>query len=143
MNLRKFIFKFDPREKGLKKVLGDLEAAIMEAVWMRDRVTVRDIYETLRQQRKLAYTTVMTVMSRLADKGLLDKEKQGHTFVYRAATTRDEFTRGTIGKILGELLDDFGSPVLSHFVETVGREDPQKMEELAKLIELKKREQNE
>jgi predicted transcriptional regulator len=59
--------------KGAEKLLGDLELAIMREAWGRETVTVRDVLEALNRKRKLplAYTTVMTVMSRLAEKGLL------------------------------------------------------------------------
>ena len=47
MNLKKFLFKFNPDEKGLKKILGELEATLMELVWANQLTTVRDIYEEL------------------------------------------------------------------------------------------------
>ena len=143
MNLKKFPFQFKPGGKGMKKILGDLEAEIMAILWARDESTVRNVYECLRGQRQIAYTTVMTVMSRLAEKGILLKDKKNTSFLYRPAVSREEFTRSTLGSIFDELLGDFGAPVISQFVETVGKEDPGKMEELARLIDQKRREGNE
>ena len=64
---------FRYNQVGLRKFLGDLECEIMELVWKKANptVTVRDIYDALRQQRQIAYTTVMTTMVRLSEKGLL------------------------------------------------------------------------
>ena len=79
--LNNFVSDFKPHKAGLKKILGELEADIMEIVWDRERVAVRDVYEHLRLQKKCAYTTIMTVMGRLADKGLLNKEAQGNAYL--------------------------------------------------------------
>lgn len=84
---------FKPGKKGMCKVLGELEAEVMEEIWLRNPCSVRDIYEALRLKKNIAYTTVMTIMSRLADKGLLLKEKEGAAFIYRPALSKDEFTR--------------------------------------------------
>ena len=64
-------FRFN--QTGLRKFLGDLECEIMELVWKKaaPTVTVREIYDILRHERQIAYTTVMTTMVRLAEKGLL------------------------------------------------------------------------
>lgn len=139
MPLNRYHFTFDPRKKGLRKMLGDLEADVMEAMWARGRATVHDVHEQLAADRELAYTTVMTVMSRLADKGLLEKWKDGPAYVYAPAATRDEFTRRTVGTVLSELMDDFTAPVMSQFVELVGEQDDAAIDALAKAIEEKRR----
>lgn len=137
MPLNRYHFTFDPRKKGLRKILGDLEADVMEVVWERGRATVHDVHERLAADRELAYTTVMTVMSRLAEKGLLEKWKDGAAYVYVPAASKEEFTRRTVGTVLSELLDDFTAPVMSQFVDLVG--DDAAMEALAKAIEEKRR----
>src|SRR5690349_7256712 len=70
MGLNRYQFTFDPWKKGLRKILGDLEADVMEAIWALGQATVHDVHQRLADaNRELAYTTVMTVMSRLAEKG--------------------------------------------------------------------------
>lgn len=142
MAKKTFSFTFDPNKRGLEKILGELETRIMEIVWEKEEVTVRQVYEKLQDERDLAYTTVMTVMSRLAEKGLLKRMKAGAAFVYRPVSSRKEFTESTVKKIMGELLRDFTSPAISQFVDSVQREDPEKMEELARLIQAKRRKKN-
>ncbi len=140
MNLDRYHFTFDPRKKGLRKILGDLEADVMEAVWALGRATVHDVHGQLAAaDRELAYTTIMTVMSRLADKGLLTKRKNGAAYLYLPVATKEEFTRRTMGTVLSELLDDFTAPAMSQFVELVGEQDEAAIEALAKAIEDRRR----
>src|SRR3712207_6671310 len=140
MGLNRYQFTFDPRKKGLRKILGDLEADVMEAIWARGQATVRDVHERLAAaDRELAYTTVMTAMARLADKGLLEKRRDGAAYVYIPAASKEEFTRRTVGAVLSELLDDFTAPAMSQFVDLVGEQDDAAIEALAKAIEAKRR----
>ncbi|MCI0414473.1 BlaI/MecI/CopY family transcriptional regulator [bacterium] len=135
-------FTFDPNKKGLQKILGELEAEIMEVVWERGEVTVRQVQERLERKREIAYTTVMTVMSRLAEKGLLRQIRDGMAFSYRPAYSKEEFTEGSVKKILTELLEDFSAPVLHQFVNSVQESQPERMEELARLVESKRKKEN-
>src|SRR5947209_118013 len=71
-----------------KPVLGPLEAELMDLVWKAERpVAVRELHEKLNhgRQPELAYTTVMTVMARLAEKGVLRRHREGRGYVYGAA----------------------------------------------------------
>ncbi len=120
--------------KGAEKLLGELELEIMRVVWRHESVTVREVSAALSQKRVLAYTTVMTVMNRLAEKGLLLAEKRGKTGHYHAALTRAEFEAQTVGEVVQSLLDDFGGELaISQFVKQLAEADP---EQLARLAEL-------
>ena len=135
-------FTFDPHKKGLRKILGDLESDIMEIVWARKEASVRDVHLRLESQRDLAYTTVMTVMSRLAEKGLLRKRKDGAAFLYSPALSREAFTNGVVGRLIGELLEDFTAPTLSQFVDSVEEQSPEVIDALAEEIERKRKERD-
>ena len=81
-------------QPGIRAALGDLEAAIMDAVWRRPNgqwVTVREIWDELHPTRGIMYTTVMNTMTRLGRKRLLVAERRGKAFVYRPALSRDAF----------------------------------------------------
>src|SRR5688572_8069575 len=80
----------------LDGVLGPLETDVMEAVWARGDATVRDVHATLARRRDIAYTTVMTTMSRLAAKGLLERDSSGLAHRYRPAVSREEYARSTV-----------------------------------------------
>jgi predicted transcriptional regulator len=127
----------DRSGKGAEKLLGDLELAVMEVAWDRDEVTVRDVLEVLAEKRPLAYTTIMTVMGRLADKGLLLVDRQGKTYHYRPAQTRDAFEARAVGQVVQSLIDDFGGEMaISQFVEQLSTTDPEQLARLAKLAQL-------
>lgn len=96
MKLTNFFFEYRPHKKGLQTVLGELEAQIMEMMWAIGAATARDIYEDLRTNRKIAYTTVGTTMKRLSEKGLLTIEKQGTAFVFSPALSCSEFIQHVI-----------------------------------------------
>ncbi len=103
---------FRPDRPGIRKVLGDLEAEIMELIWSRpagQRTTVREVFETLYERRRIAYTTVMTTMARLARKNLLRAEKVDQAYVYYPAFSQEEFVSRFVGRILENLLVGFAS----------------------------------
>lgn len=107
------ITAFHPDRKGIRKVLGDLEAEIMELIWVRPagtETTVRDIFEVLYQRRQLAYTTVMSTMSRLAKKKLLQVEKRDQTYIYTPTLTEPEFISWLVSHILEDLFVSFDGP---------------------------------
>jgi predicted transcriptional regulator len=131
--------EFKPRKKGMGKVLGDLEAEVMEAVWSSSPCSVRDVYESLLMKRRIAYTTVMTIMSRLAEKGLLIKEKEGPAFLYRPAVSREEFRTRVASEVIRGLLDGFGKEAFSRLIEETRNADPQVIAELERLIEERKK----
>ena len=114
---------FHPGRSGLRKLLGDLEADIMQAVWDRGdvEVTVREIHEALEASRKIAYTTVMTVMGNLARKGLLQAERSGKAHLYRASQSYEQFTEQAVGRIVEELMKDFSAPAIAHFARAMDR----------------------
>lgn len=107
--------------KALNK-LGELERAVMDQVWARAEsgepsVTVREVHQALSATRGLAYTTVMTVMGRLADAGLLVKERSGRAFLYAAAGTREELTASSmLGQLQGLPTADRRAAML-HFLD--------------------------
>src|SRR6201994_2914687 len=100
---------------------GDLEAVLMQRIWDHDgTVTVRDLFEELREERNIAYTTVMSTMDNLHRKGWLARERDGKDYRYTAVASREEYS----ARLMGEALADAGDTeaVVSHFVEAMGGE---------------------
>ncbi len=125
-----------PQEKGIRRALGDLEAEIMEHVWSCGCASVRDVHAKL-ESRGLAYTTVMTVMSRLSEKGLLDKEKIGKQYLYRPTLTREEFEESVARSVLSGLVGSLGRSALASFVDSL--DDEECLRELEELIREKRK----
>jgi predicted transcriptional regulator len=94
--------------------LGALEAEVMELIWGRaDWVAVNDLLAALGGHRR-AYTTVMTIVTRLCDKGLLERERRGRGFVYRPVLSKEELAAQTLRDVLASTEDP--QAVLAHFV---------------------------
>jgi predicted transcriptional regulator len=120
---------------GVRAALGDLEAEVMELIWARPpgtAVTVREVFEALYGRRRLAYTTVMSTMARLARKGLLVAEKAEPAYLYRAALSREEFVEHVVGATLERLLVNFAGTTRRQLEKLT---DPEVRAQLAELLE--------
>jgi predicted transcriptional regulator len=98
---------------------GDLETVIMQMVWDHHcPVTVRELLDDLRQEREIAYTTVMSTMDNLHRKGWLARSKDGRAYRYTATASREEYS----ARLMREALADGGDTeaVLGHFVAQMG-----------------------
>src|SRR5580704_11799067 len=107
---------------GSMRGFGDLEAVIMHMVWDRHRpVTVRELFDELRQEREIAYTTVMSTMDNLHRKGWLARAKDGKAYRYTATASREEYS----ARLMQEALAGGGDTeaVLSHFVAQMGGQE--------------------
>lgn len=121
--------------------LGKLEREVLEQVWKRGEVSVRDIY--LAFAETIAYTTVMTTLDRLYKKRLLERRKDGRAFLYCAAVSREEFENGVREDVIDGLLEQGAAgiqPVLACIVDTVSERDRELLDDLERLIREKKRE---
>jgi predicted transcriptional regulator len=127
------IHRFDLDSRGLARVLGDLEARIMDAVWRLDVPTINEICETL--DPPTHYKTVLTVANRLVQKGLLTREPTSdRAFAYRATEERDAFMRRVSASVAGGLIGDFGRDALAQFVRVAEEVDPAYLDELQRLV---------
>ncbi len=84
-------FYFDPEATGTAVFLGPTEAQLMDLVWKHQKLTVKQALYHLGENPDLAYTTVMTVLNRLAEKGLLTRTKEHRNFIYRPVIDRKTF----------------------------------------------------
>lgn len=108
--------------------LGDLERAVLEVLWSEGWdgwTTVREVHARLAADRDIAYTTVMTVMGRLARKGVLTQRRTGRAYSYRAAGSRSELTAEMMRATLSELGDQDRPAALVAFVEEADTEELQ------------------
>ncbi len=106
-------------------LLGPLENAVMDRVWKNGPATVRDIVDELERTRGLAYTTVMTVMVRLHGKGLLERERNGKNYLYRAVYTREQHREHVSRDLARGLVSQFGDAALAAFSAELDEVDAQ------------------
>lgn len=116
-------------------VLGELESQVMEIVWgQKGTVSVKDVTYVLGKRRKIAYTTVMTVMTRLVDKGVLVRRLSGPSYLYRPKDTKEEFIAKAVHGIFASAVSTLGEEVLAHFVKEIEKINPQKRQELLTIL---------
>jgi predicted transcriptional regulator len=100
---------------------GELEAVVMDRVWDHGSpVTVRELFDELRRERAIAYTTVMSTMDNLHRKGWLARDKDGKAYRYIAVASRDEYSARLMREAMAEAGDT--EAVLSHFVAAMDGE---------------------
>lgn len=131
-------------EAQVTRALGSLEGEIMAILWELPQANVRDVTGWLnvrRAERPLAYTTVMTVMSRLAEKGLLERRLVGKTYEYRAACSQAEFLVRLSQRRVKAVLEEFGELALAQFLGHLGELDPESLQRLIDLAHQQRREE--
>jgi len=103
--------------------ISNLEAEIMKIIWARDKVTVRKVHEIMlkkeiesKEQGFIPYTTVMSTMTTLAEKGLLKQDKTAKTYVYSAVVDKKELSKSIIKSVSDKLLEDSTRSMVSRFL---------------------------
>ncbi len=109
------------------------ELEIMKIVWECRTATVRDVYEALLARRRIAYTTVMTMMNILEEKGYLRKRGEQRADVYQAARPKTRVIRGMVREFVNRVFDGSAEPLLVHLVKD-RRLSEKERQEIARLI---------
>jgi len=89
----------------------------MKVIWERDRATVRDVYEALLERRKIAYTTVMTMMNILEQKKYLRKSAEDRAYIYRPAKPKKQVIKGMVREFVDRVFNGSAEPLLVHLIE--------------------------
>jgi BlaI family penicillinase repressor len=97
-------------------ILTPQELEIMKSVWGKGEATVRDVYETLLEKRRIAYTTVMTMMNILEKKGYLKKRPEGRTYVYRSARNKEKVLNAMVREFVKRVFDGAAEPLLVRLI---------------------------
>lgn len=109
------------------------ELELMKIVWQKGEVTVRDVYETLLERRKIAYTTVMTMMRVLEKKGYVKTRRENRAYVYRPSRPEGQVVRSMVREFIDRVFNGSAQPLLVHLVED-RRLSPKELEELERLV---------
>lgn len=133
------IRKFKINESGLNRFFGPLEAKIMDILWEGEEKTIKEVQQVLEREKETNFNTVMTVMNRLVDKGILEKRTEGRSSLYKPVQSRSDFLHIQSKDMTHELMDEFGNVVISHMLDAIEEADDDLVAELEqKVIELKK-----
>lgn len=130
------IFRFLLQYVGMKTAsLGELEQQIMEIVWEQKRCSARNVLIALEKDRKLAYTTVATILQRLYAKGLVKRteDKLGH--IYSPKLSKETYGKNIAHTFLKTFINSFGDTAIASFADSIDKLPPKKREYFLKLLE--------
>lgn len=129
-----------PEKHGIRATLFDLEADIMEVVWSREWswFAVSEVRDALLEDRDIAYTTVMTTITRLHDKGLLERRRDGRRYLYAPKYSRAAFAQAMATEVLDSLDAGGQAAAMALLVERVSRADEDELERLERMIRNKR-----
>lgn len=117
------------RTKNPLQPLGDLESAILDVLWDAGDLSTPEVHERVGVPRGLSYTTTLTVLQRLAVKGLATRRGGGRSHIYSAAMTREQYA-GQRAESLAAALVELGASGVSAFIAEAGRLDPEMVDQL-------------
>ena len=117
--------------------LHELERDVMEVVWERAQASVREVMDVLNAtgERRRAYTTYMTIMTRLARKHVLERERSGKTDYYRAVYTRQRYNDLCAQAAVESVLDQFGGVAVAHMARQMAHLDADRRRALEGLAD--------
>src|ERR1700693_5979782 len=113
--------------------LTEQELEIMKIGWERDRATVRDVYESLLERRKIAYTTVMTMMNILEQKKYLRKSAEDRAYIYRPAKPKNQVIKGMVREFVDRVFNGSAEPLLVHLIEDNQLSEPD-LREISRML---------
>ncbi|MBL8981850.1 MAG: BlaI/MecI/CopY family transcriptional regulator [Gemmatimonadetes bacterium] len=129
--------------EGLAKVLGDLEARVLRTVWSFDEPQpARVIHERLLDQHTVSHLTTITVLNKLVTKGILARTSWGGLFHYSALLTEEQFMKVASRHVIEGILSLQPDAVTASFVDALAEHRPEQLEELARLVRRRMREQD-
>lgn len=132
------------QESGLNRFFGPLEAKIMDILWDNEQMTIKEVQSVLEKEKSTNFNTVMTVMNRLVEKGILDRKVVGRSSYYNPVQSRQDFLNTQSKEMTHELMDEFGNVVVSHMLDALEDVDDDLVAKLElKIKELKKDKRNE
>ena len=124
----------------LGRILGTLEREVMLVLWSKPGCrTVREVVEELARKREIAYTTVLTIMNRLIEKGLLIRRENKQPHLYEVRYSEAEFFSRVAGKVLGRIRRDFGEVAIACFLDEADRVDRNKLKKLLRKLQKSER----
>ena len=118
---------------------GDLEYAVLTAVWDGGRPSARDIHARVGEPRGLVYTTIAKVLDRLCAKGLISRQRVGKAFVYTSKVPRERIESARAGNTLRRLLGSEPQLAIATLVEAIEAIDPHLIDELSRQVAARRR----
>ena len=119
--------------------LGELQRAVMEVVWRRGEASVHDVLRELSRRKKLAYTTVLTVLQKLEKAGWLEHRNEGKSYIYLPTASREEAGAGSVRGFLKRVFEGDAVAMFQHLIRESDLSD-EELGELRAMIDDKRKE---
>jgi len=116
------------------QIQGELQEQIMRALWRLGEGRVGDVREALPKQAQSAYTTVQTVLNRLADRGLLDRERKGNAIVYSPRVSEAEYLSSSLDRALDGTSEEARRAAIAHLVGGLDQGERREVQAMAREI---------
>jgi predicted transcriptional regulator len=120
---------------GLQPVAGELQSQVMAILWRLERGTVEDVRRALPSRHRGAYTTVQTTMQRLCDRGLLERAKEGHAFVYSPALSEAEYLSLSVERAFAGASRDARHAALAQLIGSLREDELAEVRRRARAID--------
>lgn len=138
------INSFNMNKHGLHRFFGSLEVKVMNTLWEKEKLTIKQAHEMINSEDPISFNAVMTVMIRLTEKGVLRKESTGggrnRLTYFSPVQSKEQFISTQTKVVTEELIEDFGSLIVNHFIERLDYADPELIQKLEnKINEMKKK----
>ncbi|MCA0170416.1 BlaI/MecI/CopY family transcriptional regulator [Bacillus sp. RAR_GA_16] len=128
------IQQFKTNETGLNRFFGSLEAKILDILWHGPEMSIKDVKKKLDEEKSTNFNTVMTVMNRLVDKGVLEKRVEKRTSMFKPLFSKEEFLQTQSKELTQDLMDEFGPLAVNHMLDALEEADPVLIEKLEQKI---------
>ena len=115
--------------------LGELEQQVMDTLWEDKECSARDVLTKLSKDKRLAYTTVATVLQRLYEKGLVKRTDEKSGYIYSPKLSKESYSRNIAQSFLRKFIDSFGDTAIASFVDSIDKLPIKKREYFLKLLE--------
>ena len=118
---------------------GELERALLAALWARQEATARQLYEDIDGPGRIVYTTVAKVLDRLAEKGIVSRRRSGQAYSYRATVPQEATQRAMARSLIAQLAGAGPRPAIAALVGAIEEVSPELLDQLAAEIQTRRR----
>ena len=117
------------------KQLSNLEQEVMDIIWLCKECTIRDVLTEISKKRKIAYTTVSTIIQRLEDKGFIAKNQKGIAYFYNPKISKESYSKRVAKSFLKNFVNSFGDTAISSFAESIDTLPKKKKDYFLELLD--------
>lgn len=114
--------------------LGRLEQQVMDIVWNYQECSVREVLSEISKNRKLAYTTIATILQRLNDKGMVERKVEGLSYIYSPALSKKSYSKKIAKSFIKKFVHSFGDIAIASFAQSIESLPKEKRKYFLKLL---------